>query len=383
MKVNSSEIILADSIIDMFNGNSQFVIENPWFKFDSYLKNETTIDNYLNSFYTSEFNDKKIYKLNTPRILFKEPKSNKFTMLYEIKWGTEKAKTYWIMIASKDGIKDASGNQNFFINPVNSELSNLKEEDLNLCKLERQLIYGFDIAIACVLLEINLSEYQTDEALIKAMYEKYEKIQNEEMTDEKYNTFLTGYLTPFKDVKIKPLYFFVEYIQKVIKIKKIQLNSPLIDVFNIFDDVQKINKFKESINLNKIKNEETNEENYYFNSIIKFNMKKNSGVQNNKFQTKLIRINGKKANKFNLSVSDMKAMFSDEFPRKTVRSGYIKFKPTFNFKYIDNPDFPSNFSISWTASTICLQEPIGIKIDDDTQSVMDMYNEDNLEVDQI
>ena len=121
MKINSSEIILANSIIDMFNGNSQFVTENPWFNFNSYLKKLPTIDKYLNSFYTSEFNERKICQLNTPRILFKEPKSNKFTMLYEIKWGSEKAKTYWIMIASKDGIKEVSGPQNFFINPVDSD----------------------------------------------------------------------------------------------------------------------------------------------------------------------------------------------------------------------------------------------------------------------
>ena len=381
MKINSSEITLANSIIEMFNGNSQFVIENPWYNFNSCLKKLPTIDNYLNSFYTSEFNERKIYQLNTPRILFKEPKSNKFTMLYEIKWGSEKPKTYWIMIADKDGLKEKSGSQNFFVNPTDSELSNLKEEDINLIKLERQLIYGFDIAISAVILGINLSEYQTDESLIKAMYEKYMNARNSEITNDVFDRFLNNYLIPFNDIKIKPVHFFVEYIQKSIKLQNIQFNSPLSDVFKLFDN-EKLNKFKQSIQLNSVKNEDE-EEKFYLNSTIKFNMKKDSTVKDNKFQTKLITINGNKANKFNLTINNMKDMFSDEYPRKTVRSGYIKFKPTFTFRYIDNPEFPSNFTVSWNATTICLEKPRGIKIDDDTQAVMDLYNNEDLEVDEI
>ena len=112
-------------------------------------------------------------------------------------------------------------------------------------------------------------------------------------------------------------------------------------------------------------------------------MKKDLNVKDNKYQTKLIVVDKNKTNKFNLTINNMKNMFTEKYPRKTVRFGFIKFKPEFNFRYIDNPEFPSNFTVSWNATTVCLQEPVGIKIDDDIQSVMNMVNQNNLEVDEI
>ena len=377
MKVNSSEIAPATSILNMFNGNSQFVIENPWFKFESYLKKQVTTDNYLNSFYTTENNNLKFHQLNTPRILFKDPKKNKFSAIYEIKWGSESPKTYWIMIASKEGIKEMSGNQNFFVNPVNSELSKLKNEDLNLCILDRQLIIGFDIALSLVLLNINPAECENDELLIKAIYEKYLNLQGSKIEDDKINAFINNYLTPFNDIKVKPTISFVDYIQRIVKVKNIEINSPLIDVFKLLNDVQKVNKFKQSFQLNKVENEEV--ENFYFNGLIKFNMKND---KDNKYQTKLVTFKDNKPKTFNLSVKDMKDMFSEEYPRKTVRFGYIKIKQSFSFKYIDNPEYPSNFTISWTATTVCLGEPVGIKPDDDTQAVMVARNGNYMETDE-
>ena len=381
LKINSAEIVCANSILEMFNGNAQFVIENPWFEFDSHLKKPTNPENYLNSFYDSETKNGKIHQLNTPRILFKEPKTNKFTMFYEIKWGDEKPKTYWITIASKDGIKPISGSQNFFILPLNSELTNLKEEDLNLCKLDRQLTYGFDIAIALTLLNLDPKSYQDDVSMVKAMYTKITTSINETRSEDQIQKFADKYLNAFNDPKIKTTYFITEVIQRSLNHMNFKPESPLIEVFKQTAELKKENKFKQTIQLNHVLKEDK-EEKFYFNSVIKFNMKENPSTPNNKYQTKLVSITGNKTKRFNLSTNDMLCMFSEQYPTKTVKFGYIKLKPTFTFKYIDNPQFSSNFWISWTATTICLQPPRGLKIDEDTQLVLEYLNTDDLEIDE-
>ena len=48
-KVNSCDIQLFKSILEMFNGTAQFVIENPWYDFKTLVKKKSK-ENFMNEY---------------------------------------------------------------------------------------------------------------------------------------------------------------------------------------------------------------------------------------------------------------------------------------------------------------------------------------------
>ena len=89
-KINSYELQLFKSILEMFNGTAQFVIENPWFNFKTMIKKKSK-DQFMAEF--REVNTKygKLEYLTCPRILIRKSDES-YTMFYDIKWTNESGK---------------------------------------------------------------------------------------------------------------------------------------------------------------------------------------------------------------------------------------------------------------------------------------------------
>ena len=196
--IRSDEINTFETILSMFNGTSQFIINNPWFEFSSYLKQKESIENYLNK--VKDYNN--ISYLTTPYILIRN-EENKYTAWFDIKWtGESNKKTYLIANPwnKNSDIKsnDNSNQINIWVKPLRNEISDLTEEDLKLMKFDKQLTCGMDIIIACTILNINPSKFETDNDLLneiskqlpqfkkKDEYIQLFKHDTENITDEVY-----------------------------------------------------------------------------------------------------------------------------------------------------------------------------------------------------
>ena len=327
IKINSCEIQNFENILSMFNASSQFLIENPWFEYKSYTKPKPDLKNYMGII--------KSNYLNSPKILLKDERNNKYSITYYIKYTNEsEVNQYWISIPKnkdeKCKINQTKTVHTFWITPFEFDIENLTEETLNLLIMDRQLSIGLDIIIACVLLNINPSEFDNDENLIKAILEK---LNDTEIVDE----FIKDYINYFKDcfTIVNEKYYLTTIIHNQLKDNTFKcdhesnllgfIKASLIERIPIIKQAFYLNIHNDKLIMNNSINIKTDHK-------LKFDVTQIGELKNDKPSYR------------NINNKDLSNLFNRN--RVINRKGFISLKPSFPIVFNNKSKF-KYYPISW------------------------------------
>lgn len=160
--INSKDIMPASQIIDFFNGNYMFYVENPYFDVKGMSK--INKNNFLQ------------YKEITNGVQLIEPKiyakiNGKYTTDFKIKLFSNciPCRLFGPFSGNNEPIKPKANNK-FMVNMGKPEQDNIEQRVMLL--LNQQLCSALDFLMICRLIDIDIPENATDESFIKLVANK-------------------------------------------------------------------------------------------------------------------------------------------------------------------------------------------------------------------
>ena len=335
MKINSCDIKSFKNIMSMFNGSSQFLIENPWFEYKSYSKTKITNDNFMNII--------KNGYMKTPKVLLKNIKTNTYSAIYYIKWtNKDNVKQYWLSIpkSNKNEINEINEevvNQKLWVTSYDFDVENIKKEDHMLLILDRQLSIGLDIILSCVILNINPSDFNSDHDLLNEILEKLECENKDEC--------IKNYLSYFNDCFTlnSSNYYIMDIIHDQIKSNSFNIKhqSKLLDAIKECK-IENNTRILQAIYVN-------GKDRLLFNSTVNFRTKGKSKYN----ITKICEINGNEGSYRELTINDLRWLFNGK--RNARVEGFVNIKPSFSLAFPTNDKPFKYYPLYWDVSSIVVQ----------------------------
>lgn len=347
MKINSCDIKSFKNIMSMFNGSSQFLIENPWFEYKSYSKIKITNDNFMSIVMNGY--------MKTPKVLLKNIRTNTYSALYYIKWtNKDNINQYWLSIpkSDKNEINEKVVNQKLWLTPYNFDVENIRREDHMLLILDRQLSIGLDIILSCVILNINPSNFNSDYDLLNEILEKLE-CENKEECIKNYISYFNDCFTVNSNE-----YYIMNIIHDQIKSNSfnIEHQSKLLDAIKGCK-IENNPRILQAICVN-------GKEKLLFNSTVNFRTKGKSKYD----ITKICEINGKEGSYRDLTVKDLKSLFNGKSNAKV--DGFVNIKPSFPLAFPSNDKLFKYYPLCWDVDSFYLSKPKSNILMDDLKAIL-------------
>lgn len=160
MTVNISSYHRTNQIIDLLNGKSNFVIDNPYFPLKG---SKSQIDNFIE--YKELSKDKKAigYRLQMPAVLYRKTVDEPYTQYYAIRPDNGGSASTTIKLFSPyDSTKSLS-----VLTKIFTTFGELNDVLKQVCLFDYQIRQAYELLMIVRLLDLNIAECKTDNDVFK------------------------------------------------------------------------------------------------------------------------------------------------------------------------------------------------------------------------